>query len=127
MPETVKIIQQQKYTLLWSVFVLFTCLIPGKEIPQAPFITIPHFDKIVHFSFYFILSLLFLQSSKKPLSSLYYFADILYCFVLGIVIEFIQHHYIPNREGDIFDVFANFTGSIFGLFVFALKFKNNKR
>ncbi len=127
MPETVKIIQQQKYTLLWSVFVLFACLIPGKEIPQVSFITIPHFDKIVHFSFYFILSLLFLQPSKKPLNTLYYFADILYCLVLGIVIEFIQHHYIPNREGDVFDVLANFMGSIFGLFIFALKFKNNKR
>ncbi len=120
-------IKQQKYTLLWSLFVLVVCLIPGNEIPSSPFINIPQFDKIVHFFFYFILSFLFLFSLGKPLNSFNYLASILYCLVLGVFIEFIQHYYIPNREGDIFDVLANFIGSLVGLFFFVLKFNIIKK
>ncbi len=122
MSKTIKIIKQQKYTLLWSLFILFVCLIPGNEIPHPSFFNIPQLDKIVHFSFYFILSFLFLYSSRKPLYPTYYFIDILYCLVLGVLIEFIQHYYIPNREGDIFDVVANFLGSLFGLSIFLFRF-----
>ncbi|MCT4582003.1 MAG: VanZ family protein [Flavobacteriales bacterium] len=98
---------------------MILCSIPGQEFPDASFIDIPHFDKIVHFGLYFILSLVtikgfYLQSSSTLLQQFPYLITLIYGTVLGLILELIQHHYIPFRSGDPLDLLANILGAITG-------------
>jgi VanZ family protein len=83
------------------------------------FAKIPHFDKIVHFTMYFI-SALFLMSGfsrqyRKTSVKSYIFSFII-AFLLGIIIEFIQEK--TGRSFDIYDVCANTAGITVSLFLF---------
>ena len=68
-------------------------------------------DKIVHFSFYFILTLLFLRSLKKEIKNKYAIVMVL-SFVYGIIIELLQDNFTSSRKGDFYDVIANLTGIV---------------
>ncbi len=119
-----------RYNLLaivWSVIIIVLCSIPGQEFPDASFIDIPHFDKIVHFGLYFILSVVAIkgiqqQNRIKLLKSHPYLSIVIYAVFLGISLELIQHYYIPFRSGDILDMLANFIGAISGIFLIKLRF-----
>lgn len=68
-------------------------------------------DKIVHFSFYFVLTLLFLRSFKKEIKNKYAIVMVL-SFVYGIIIELLQDNFTSSRKGDFYDVIANLTGIV---------------
>ncbi len=73
-------------------------------------------DKIVHFSFHFVLSafaclMLFFehnyQKSIKTVSFVFFFS-----LIFGIIIECFQEVFTTKRHADIFDVLANVVGSL---------------
>lgn len=114
-------------TIVWSVIIIVLCSIPGQEFPDASFIDIPHFDKIVHFGLYFILSVVAIkgiqqQNRFKLLKSHPYLSILIYAVFLGVNLELIQYYYIPFRSGDILDMLANFIGAISGVFLIKLRF-----
>lgn len=110
-------------TITWSMIIIILCCIPGKEFPEASFFEIPHLDKMVHFTFYFVLIILSIRGFYRQfqfnfLSKYYFISAIIYGITLGIVIEFLQHYFIPFRDGNLLDALANILGSILGfLFV----------
>jgi len=117
-------------TITWSLIIIILCCIPGKEFPDASLFKIPHLDKIVHFTFYFVLSVVSVnyfskQYSSQLSSSSAYFITFIYGLILGVAIEFIQHFFIPFRDGNALDGLANTTGSIFGLFIVKVKLLPN--
>lgn len=111
-----------RYNLLalaWSIVIIILCSIPGQEFPDTSFLDVPHLDKIVHFSLFFILSLvtikgLYNQKASNLLAYSPYLFTIVYGIVLGIVLEFSQHYFIVYRTGDVYDVLANTSGSLLG-------------
>ncbi len=109
-------------TIIWTFIVVVVCIIPGNEIPSPPILNLPHLDKLVHGGLYFVLTFLAIHSFSKQewinklKQSPFLFAFI-YAVSLGIIIEFIQANFIPNRNGDIFDALANTTGSLLAVFV----------
>ena len=32
--------------------------------------------------------------------------------LLGVILEFVQYYFVPNRDFDVFDIVANATGSV---------------
>lgn len=81
-------------------------------------------DKIFHIIAYFTLTICWLFSFlKKP--SLKY-SIVIFCFLFGIIIEFIQQSLTSYRTGDYKDVLANMIGIVLGLLTFNLVFKKNK-
>lgn len=113
------------------VFVTFSSLYSFNNV-ETPSFDIPHLDKVVHFTFYFvatILGVLFLRERLK--SKIGLIKAIVYMVIatilFGVVIEFIQLLCTENRSGDILDGLANSLGSLCGAFVMKRVFSRESR
>lgn len=108
---------------LWTLFIAFLCLESSKNLPS---IGIKAADKYVHFTFHFVFvvlwSLYFIIKQPENRNTIHktvlrvFIASVLY----GILIEIAQGLFTKTRGADIFDVFANSTGSVFGAFAILL-------
>jgi len=101
------------------VFVTFSSLHSFEGV-HTPRFEIPHVDKIVHFTFYFvacILGVLFLRERMRGKISMHKALLIMVfsTIIFGIFIEVLQHTLTVNREGDFFDGLANTLGSLSGI------------
>jgi len=111
--------------ILWTLIVTMLSLMTissslGSSIP------IQNKDKYVHFTFYFVFVVLWFlyaesKSIKHQMKYIILFASIGY----GILMEICQGIFTQSRTPDIFDVLANSTGAILGLF-FIWFMKRNK-
>lgn len=106
-------------SIFWAAFVLWLSLSPQKGLPHIP---IAHFDKAVHFAFYFLLAAFlyygwmkqqtfpFLQQSSTIkillVSSLY-----------GLGIEFCQELLTEDRHFSWTDEAVNVLGAMSGLMI----------
>lgn len=85
-----------------------------------PGLDIPHLDKLVHFVFYFVGTMLgcfFLRERINPLLSMPKTFAIVASFMVlyGLIIELMQAYFTKARSGELTDFAANFAGVIFGL------------
>jgi len=111
-------------SITWAAFILLLCGIPGNQINKVKIIDIPHFDKIVHLSFYFILTLLLIsennsqkQQQKATIKAILTAGVISMSY--GILIEILQKTIFINRGAEIWDVVAN----AFGFILAALSYR----
>lgn len=101
------------------IFIVCVIQIPQQDEP----ITIPYFDKIVHFLMYFIFSLMFLyenfhsniEKKRKPIKI--YFVTIFLSLIIGGIIEIVQSDFTTYRSGDILDWFFDMAGSISAIII----------
>lgn len=111
--------------MVWTVLIGVACLIDARAIPTVPSINIPNKDKIVHFCFYFVFSILwakYLLYAQKWTRIKIYATVFISASVFGIIIELLQGCCTETRGADLADVLANCSGSFLGLlcvFVFA--------
>ena len=104
--------------LVWMAFVTWASLATFHE-KSAPGIDVPHFDKLVHFSFYFVaavlgtLSVREIAHGRTPVTKTLVWVAF-GVIVFGIIIEGLQYGYTPDRQGDLYDVVANSLGAIGG-------------
>ena len=110
----------------WMMFVTFFSLFSFSDVDTSRF-NIPHIDKAVHFTFYFLMVVLaYLAKTKGELKKngrlklLWYI--VLFAIVYGIIIEVIQHVATNDRHGDPLDALANSTGAIVGMLVLRFLF-----
>jgi len=100
---------------LWALVVLFLSTIPCVGLPE---VSIDHFDKIVHFFEYFVLSMLLVKAlfdhrDDLPGKKVFLFTLII-AGMYGIVMELLQS-FIPGRTPSLADVAANVLGVLAGL------------
>ena len=107
--------------LAWIALVSFLSLYEFNS-KKVIAVEIPHMDKIVHFSFYFIATffavLLVRERTKGKLSmrkAMIYSA--IFLILYGALIEVLQTALTSFRKGDIFDMLANLAGIILSLLV----------
>lgn len=110
----------------WMVFITLFSLLSFSGV-QTSHYNIPHLDKAVHFTFYFVMVLLaFLAKSNrvwKGFESLkLLWAIVLFAIGYGIIIEIIQDVATVAREGDPWDALANSLGAISGILFIRLLF-----
>jgi len=107
------------FTIIWAIIIFSLSILPKQELPKVEIIS---FDKAVHVFFFGILSLLTIIGSIKQ----YQFIRIRYWAVpIGIIfaafyggfIELLQG-VISDRNTDLYDIFANFIGSLLGVGLF---------
>ncbi len=84
-------------------------------------LNVPHADKVVHFTFYFVLVFLGVKAIQefltiKPTLGKVLLYTLCFAIAYGILIEFLQYVYTVNRHGDILDVLANSVGALVGMF-----------
>lgn len=108
-----------KYNILstvWALVILILCLLPGKELPT---VDIENFDKLAHFSMYFLLALMMYYGWKKQDSfiALHHRTAIKILIITsayGFVVEVIQELLTADRHFDLLDAIANSTGAVVG-------------
>ncbi|HEU4553075.1 MAG TPA: VanZ family protein [Chitinophaga sp.] len=109
--------------ILWVIFILFMCTLPGKDLPHESWMERVHMDKIVHFGLFggivFFLCLGYYWQ-KRAISPLTFFTFVLYAAMYGVLIEFIQKYFTVDRSFDMTDAAADTIGAIAGVWVFRL-------
>ncbi|WP_425235855.1 VanZ family protein [Ulvibacterium sp.] len=115
----------------WMVFVAFSSLYSFEDT-SVPTINIPHLDKVVHFTFYFVAAILGLLSFRMRLTQGTSLRKItivmlLFLIIFGIIIEVMQYGFTTSREGDIFDALANTLGALAGVLTAKMLFSSKNR
>lgn len=103
---------------VWLIIMGFLCFTPGNEINKVH-INIPHFDKIVHFTMFFILAFLIEGLYWKNLITNRTFKLYLaLALVYGVLIEIIQYKWIYMRSGDWVDWLFDCIGLVVSVWLF---------
>jgi len=104
------------WAVAWTIAIQVLLCLPGSTIPSGGLFNIPQLDKVVHvilfggctalWCYYFYLK----EKSAASLKTVFF---IIYLLVAanGIVLEFIQRDYIPNRSFDEGDIIADILAS----------------
>jgi len=111
--------------ILWAAFVLFISILPGGTAAQALIFGFIPVDKVVHVSCYAILVFLLMVGFSKQHSrpKMRYFPArhaVTYACLFGLGIELLQEFVIVQRNFEIYDLVANFSGALVGYGVFQL-------
>lgn len=102
---------------IWLLFIAVLSLMPAEDLPKMPLRDLPQYDKMVHFTMYFILAVLLV----KPLIILQYPVWLVVLFIsvlIGGLIEILQFAITNYRSASWFDFVADITGAITGLLAF---------
>ena len=100
--------------VIWLALICYGLFLPANDLPMKPFLKIPHFDKLVHFSLFFVLCLLLFRPFKSLQLKQYIWAPF-FSITLSALLELIQHSITSSRNSDIFDLIANITGILASL------------
>ena len=113
--------------LAWTAAITVSCLLSADTVDKVSLINIPHKDKIAHFVFYFVFTLLWSKyfrslhrDGKKARLMVFLFA-----VGWGILIEFCQMLFTEQRSADTLEALANITGSITAIIAIWL-YRRNK-
>ncbi len=91
------------------------CFTPGSKISDIN-ITIPYFDKVIHFLLFFGLSI-FIRGLKH-IAQIEFVIWCLFAVIFAGVSEIIQFYFIELRSGSVFDFMADLMGILCGLFIY---------
>jgi len=107
--------------IIWTGVILLLSLENSKNIPQ---IEIPNIDKVIHFGFHFVFTILWFLYLKKRFNSsknLQLLAfTIIFSLIFGIAIELMQQYFTISRNADVLDILANLSGSFLAAFFIIL-------
>src|SRR4030095_843532 len=123
-----KLCRKNTFPILWTIITIGLLCLPGSAIPGFGLFGVKNLDKVAHIILFggivfswsvFVFSRLIL--AKKTLITI--------CLItagsvtLGIIMEYVQFYFIPNRQFDVGDIWANFAGSVlaFGLAIWLKK------
>jgi len=116
--------------IVWTLFIIYACLTKAADIPQASWLDIPNKDKIVHFTFYFIFTLLWVrvigQNSRFTSKQIRLYVFLAAAFFGGII-EMCQGLFTTERSPDILDALANAIGSAISVIILWLLEKRSNK
>ncbi|MBR2648547.1 MAG: VanZ family protein [Sediminibacterium sp.] len=112
------------FILFFSITVyLFT--LPKTSLQRFDWITIPHFDKLVHISIFFLLFYLFTHFLSTIIQSKFFtlIISLIFLSAYGIAIEFVQEKFIVGRSFELKDIMADLGGCFLGLLLSLIRDK----
>jgi VanZ family protein len=126
------IITRHWKSIAWALLIFVFCAIPVSSVPHYKLFLFPHFDKLVHLFFYWVLgSILFYEMNAISGYNSIGFKSIVIVGTItigyGFFIELIQFILLPGRTGDLWDVFANTTGFFLSAILYKLHLAFNKK
>ena len=116
-----RIISYKFFPLSWTLFTILMLCIPGSIVPGSGFLSVENLDKVVHVVI-FAMNVLFWGLHYK--SADYSSSELRWIFVaatvamiaVGVIMEYVQLYFIPNRSFDSWDIVADIVGSVLGGF-----------
>jgi surface polysaccharide O-acyltransferase-like enzyme len=98
---------------LWAAIIFVLCATPGQYIPSANWLDLLSFDKFVHASMFFILTVLWLVNALKQQSATWMHKLIVFVGICyGGLLEIMQAKCFSNRSADWKDFVANSFGCV---------------
>ncbi len=98
------------FAILWTLIIIFGVTMPGNELPKVNLFD--HFDKVVHFTFFFAFFILwkmvFAQQEKSSR------IIIAVAIAFGFAIEWYQLNFVAGRSFDVWDGIFDSLGAFFG-------------
>jgi hypothetical protein len=120
-----KIFRYKSLAITWLVIMSILFFLPGSAFPSESWLDWIYFDKWVHIGLFAVLIFLWRSSFDWEVNNynlLLLFSALLY----GLMVEFIQRYWIPNRSFDLYDVLSDMTGSVLGLLIWLRVHRKNK-
>lgn len=104
--------------IAWLLLVTILLCLPGSEFPEITWLNKIWFDKWVHIGLFLVLVTVWCRVyvNKKAFIRIGFIA-----LLYGVVMELVQHYFIPFRSLDVGDIIADGIGSVAG-YVIALKY-----
>lgn len=112
--------------IIWAILIFLGSSISGNSLNEIKFINIPGLDKLIHFIWYFVLTLFTLAGTFKSLGKIKFFLYLIIvstCVSYGALMEYLQKTVFIARSMDIFDFIANSSGALFGAILFSSLYK----
>lgn len=109
-------------SLLWTIFILIGSMTSGETIDKISWINIPHFDKVVHFTWYFVLYflwyswLIMTHTNCVSLNCRIFLASVIIAY--GLLMELLQMFFAYQRSFELNDILINTIGTSMALIVF---------
>ncbi|MBK7762443.1 MAG: VanZ family protein [Bacteroidetes bacterium] len=107
-------IEQRQLTLFIAIVVTLTifigCSLPGSNLPKLTIFE--HFDKIIHFLFFFSFFIIWKLYYYKTNFNKYII--LLISIFYGIGIEIYQYYWVIGRSFDLYDIITDMFGAIAG-------------
>lgn len=106
--------------IIWLIIIVILLSLPGSAFPSKNWMSKIWLDKWVHIFLFGMLTILFclplLYNKEKLLlhSIMYIIVATLISIMVGVIMEFVQKYFIPNRSFEILDIAADSIGSIIG-------------
>jgi len=120
-----KIFRYKAVALSWLILMSILFVLPGSAIPKENWFDRIHVDKLAHIGLFAVLIFLWRSSFDWNINS-YQLVLLFLALLYGLLIEFIQLYWVPNRSFDFYDVLSDMIGSIVGLLVWLGVYKKNK-
>ncbi|MFN2458076.1 MAG: VanZ family protein [Chitinophagaceae bacterium] len=108
--------QRNAIALGYFLFITILFFLPGSAFPDNDWLDKIWFDKWVHIGIFALLILIWLWTFDFLRGEIVMF--LLFAAVYGLIVEIMQHQFIPNRSFDIGDWAADIAGSLIGLAVY---------
>lgn len=106
-------------SICWTCIIFYLCLAESSSLPK---IKIPFKDKFIHAVFYLVFVLLCYRSLHKKNKNAKSIAYIcLGSLSLGIFIEVLQDQITVSRTFDVYDIAANFFGTLLAILLIYIK------
>lgn len=102
--------------IIWALIILYFSTRGGVNLPSKIF-DLFKVDKVGHFTFYLIFAALLISSFKFYFEKKWQIVAIglIIAASYGILMEFIQFNFFPNRYFEYLDIVANISGSLSSL------------
>jgi VanZ family protein len=105
--------------IAWFIVSLILLCLPGSALPKYSFLATIHADKWVHIFMFGVLCFLFCRavntiSLPTKNAEKHFVLIMLMGIAYGIVMEFVQKWWIPNRSFELTDILADATGCVLG-------------
>ena len=105
--------------LIWFTILTILLIIPGSTLPKNPFFELLQIDKWVHIFLFSGLILLWTLPAAYAGMEIdtrrsWNLSMLFMAISFGIVMEFVQENWIPNRSFEATDMLADSVGSIIG-------------
>lgn len=120
--------------ILWLIICTVLLTLPGSNFPKKDWLDKIWFDKWVHIFLFsvmvFLACMFWVENGKSSVKfRLTFYAIAFSALVYGIIMELVQHYWIPNRSFEYGDIIADGVGSLLGLVIFLkwLKKKDPRR
>ena len=107
----------QYLAIAWFVIISFLFMLPGSALPTDDWLHQIHFDKWVHFGFFFILLGLSCKALDTGNQNIFFWL-IIGAAVYGLLVEACQHFLVKNRSFDLGDWVADTVGALAGIWFY---------